>query len=87
MKKTLRRPAAKSPRRSPARGLTLKNPEMSPDEVVHLEQISLRYEEAERAWQRMTAPPDGDDVWTKVEEHLLSGGAQDQDRRWKFFSK
>lgn len=82
MKKAPRRPAAKTPRR----GLTLKN-EMSPDEVLHLEQISRRYEEAERAWLRMTAPPEGDDVWTKVEEHLLNHSAQDQDRRWKFFSK
>jgi len=60
---------------------------MSPDEVAHLEQISRRYEEAERAWLRMTAPPEGDDTWTKVEEHILSHSAQDQDRRWKFFSK
>lgn len=91
MKKPLRRSAVKSPRptRTPARGLSLKKaaPEMSPDEVAHLEQISRRYEEAERAWLRMTAPPEGDDTWTKVEEHILSHSAQDQDRRWKFFSK
>ncbi|MBI3565511.1 MAG: hypothetical protein HY079_09980 [Elusimicrobia bacterium] len=91
MKKTLRRSAAKAPRtsRAPARRTAAKKaaPEMTPDEVVHLEQISQRYEEAERAWLRMTAPPDGDDTWTKVEEHILTNAAQDQDRRWKFFSK
>jgi hypothetical protein len=85
MKKTPR--AAKSPRKAAPRRLAVKAaPEITPDEVVHLEQISRRYEEAEKAWQRMTAPPEGEDVWTKVEEHLLVSSA-DQDRRWKFFSK
>ncbi len=91
MKKTLRRSAAKAPRssRAPVRRNSLKKTpvEMTPDEVVHLEQISQRYEEAERAWARMNAPLDGDDHWTKVEEHILTNAAQDQDRRWKFFSK
>lgn len=85
-KKSLR--SVKAP--SAARRLSVRKPaapEMTPDEVLHLEQISNRYEEAERAWLRMTAPPDGDDTWTKVEEHLLTHAAQDQDRRWKFFSK
>lgn len=88
MKKTLRK---KAPLKSrvPARRLAKKAaaPEMTPDEVVHLEQISRRYEEAENAWLRMTAPPEGDDTWTKVEEHLLTNASTDQDRRWKFFSK
>jgi hypothetical protein len=92
MKKTLRKTAAKSPRktRTPARRLVVKKaaaPEMTPDEVVHLENISRRYEEAEKAWLRMTAPPDGDETWTQVEEHLLAHAAHDQDRSWKFFSK
>ena len=60
---------------------------MTPDEVAHLEQLSRRHEEAELAWQRMTSPPDGDDTWTRVEEHLLTHAAPDNDRRWKFFSK
>ena len=49
--------------------------------------VQGRYAEAERAWQLMTAPLDGDDAWSKVEEHLLTHAAQDSDRRWKFFSK
>ncbi|MFI5348568.1 MAG: hypothetical protein ACHQ2Z_03405 [Elusimicrobiota bacterium] len=61
--------------------------ELAVEEVLHLEQISDRYAQAEQAWQRMTAPPDGDDTWNRVEEHLLTRGDQDQDRRWKFFSK
>ena len=85
----------KSPRSAkaaaaPKRRLAAKKaaaPEMTPDEVNHLEQISHRYAEAEKAWLRMTAAPDGDDTWTKVEEHLLTHAAADQDRRWKFFSK
>lgn len=63
-------------------------PEAFVEEAAQLEQISLRYEQAELAWQRMTAPPEGDDAWVKVEEHLLtrdSGG--DKDRRWKFYAK
>lgn len=86
MKKPLRSKAAA--KRVPARRLAKKAaaPEISADEAHHLEQISIRYAEAEKAWLRMTAPPEGDDVWTKVEEHLLVEAA-DQDRRWKFFSK
>jgi hypothetical protein len=79
------RKAKNSPRRLAVKKAAV--PEMTPDEVVHLEQISRRYEEAELAWARMTALPDGDDTWTKVEEHLLAHAGQDQDRRWKYFSK
>ena len=90
-KKSLRSVKAPSAAvRTPARRLVVKKaaaPEMTSDEALHLEQISNRYAEAERAWLRMTAPPEGDDAWTKVEEHLLTHPAQDQDRRWKFFSK
>jgi predicted secreted protein len=88
-KKSLRSVKAPIAARTPARRLVVKKaaaPEMTPDEVLHLEQISHRYEQAESAWLRMTAPPEGDDTWTKVEEHLLAPSA-DQDRRWKFFSK
>ncbi len=92
MKKALRRIVSKFSVKSvaPTRRISLKrNPpaEISPAEVAHLEQISRRYEEAERAWLRMTAPPDGDETWNQVEEHLVANTAQDQDRRWKFFSK
>ncbi len=90
MKKPSRSAKAVSRAKAPSRRSSLKKPatpEITPDEVVHLEQISQRYEQAELAWARMTAPPDGDDTWTKVEEHLLTHAAQDQDRGWKFFSK
>jgi predicted secreted protein len=89
MKKPLRAAKAAAAKRTPARRLVAKKaaaPEISAEEALHLEQISIRYAEAEKAWLRMTAPPDGDDPWTKVEEHLLTP-VQDQDRRWKFFSK
>ncbi|MDE2510127.1 MAG: hypothetical protein KGL74_03300 [Elusimicrobia bacterium] len=89
MKKTLRKTAAKSPRKAAPRRLSVKKaaPEMTPDEVIHLETISKRYEESEKAWLRMTAAPEGDETWTQVEEHLLTHASADQDRRWKFFSK
>lgn len=61
--------------------------ELSPDEVTNLERLSHRYEESERAWQRMTAPPEGDETWTKVEEHLFARSTDDPERRWKYFSK
>jgi hypothetical protein len=77
---------SKTPSRRPA-AKKAATPEITADEAVHLEQISQRYAQAEQAWARMTALPDGDDTWTKVEEHLLAHASQDQDRRWKFFSK
>ncbi len=89
MKKPLRSVKARAAKKAPARRLVVKKaaaPEISAEEAHHLEQISVRYAEAEKAWLRMTAPPEGDDTWTKVEEHLLVETA-DQDRRWKFFSK
>jgi hypothetical protein len=61
--------------------------ELTPEEIAHAEAVSRRYEESERAWLKMTAPPEGDETWTKVEEHLLTRGVSDQDRRWKHFSK
>jgi hypothetical protein len=35
----------------------------------------------------MTAPPEGEDRWSSVEEHLLDRRPDDADRRWKYFSK
>lgn len=82
------RTPVKSPRKSnaPARKKAA-NLELSAEEVASLEQISQRYEQSERAWQRMTALPGGDETWHQVEEHLLTQGGQDQERRWKYFSK
>ena len=82
MKKTFRsiravsRPAAKR-----------KAAELTPEEVSQLESINRRYEESERAWARMTSPPDGDETWSAVEEHMLARGPADAERRWKYFSK
>jgi hypothetical protein len=91
MKKTSRL-ASKSAKAAPVRSAPRqaakrKTVELTPEEVTHLETISNRYEESERAWARMTAPPDGDETWTQVEEHLLARGTGDPDRRWKYFSK
>ncbi len=94
MKKASRAAAAKarSPKKKVAvRRLTLKGaaakPEpLSPEEVGHLETLVKRFEESEKAWQRMTAPVE-DDPYVSVEEHLLQKRADDSERRWKFFSK
>ncbi|UPT74031.1 MAG: hypothetical protein M0D55_19755 [Elusimicrobiota bacterium] len=55
--------------------------------MTHIESVVKRFEESEKAWQRMTAAPDEDDRWSGVEEHLLTRRDGDADRRWKFFSK
>lgn len=95
MKKKVLRLAAKkaAPRKAkkaPARRLTLKAAPaeaMTADEVSHLETLVKRFEESEKAWQRMTAPIEETDPWTQVEEHMLERRDDDSDRRWKFFSK
>lgn len=91
MKKKLSRAAAKAapaPRKkAPSRRLVLKPESISPDEVTHIESVVKRFEESEKAWQRMTAAPEDGDPWTSVEEHLLAKRDGDSERRWKFFSK
>ncbi len=95
MKKKVSRQAASkaapaSRKKAPVRRLVLKAapPEaLSPDEVTHLETLVKRFEDSEKAWQRMTAPIEETDNWSQVEEHLLARRDGDADRRWKFFSK
>ena len=95
MKKKVQRLAAKkaAPRKvkmAPARRLVLKaapTEAMTADEVSHLETLVKRFEESEKAWQRMTTPIDDADPWAQVEEHMLERNDGDSDRRWKFFSK
>ena len=60
---------------------------LTPDEVSNLETLVKRFEDSERAWQRMTALPEDADPWTQVEDHLLKRRDDDAGRRWKFFSK
>lgn len=60
---------------------------MTPDEVSSLESLVKRFEDSERAWQRMTAPPEEMDHWAQIEDHLLQRRDSDSDRRWKFFAK
>lgn len=89
-KKTARAAAKPAPARrkkSVSRRLVLKPESITPDEVVHIESMVKRFEESEKAWQRMTAAPEDDDKWSSVEEHLLTRRDGDSDRRWKFFSK
>lgn len=84
------RKAAKAPARRKAalrRPLRAAKPELSAAEVEHFEDLEKRYRESEQAWLRMTAPPDGEDRWSAVEEHLLERKADDAERRWKYFSK
>lgn len=95
MKKKVSRAAAKKAaptksKKAPVRRLVLEAAPveaMSPDEVSHLETLVKRFEESEKAWQRMTAPIDDADPWTQLEEHMLARRDGDSDRRWKFFSK
>lgn len=66
---------------------TSKKTDQSVEELQSLERISQRYQQAELAWQRMTSPPEGDETWLQLEEHLLAKDSSDQDRSWKFFAK
>lgn len=81
------RPAAKA--KTSRKAQKILRPEFSPEEVVSLEQQLLRHQQSEKAWQRLTALPDGEDRWTEVEEHLLDKERQADhaERRWKYFSK
>ena len=78
------RPAVKAARKANA-----SKPEFSVEEVHDLEQQLLRHQQSEAAWQRLAAPPEGEDRWAAVEEHLLhKDQAHDHaERRWKYFSK
>jgi hypothetical protein len=95
MEKMVQRRAAKkaapsTAKKAPVRRLVLKAvpaEAMTADEVSHLETLVKRFEEGEKAWQRMTAPIDDGDPWTQVEEHMLERRDGDSERRWKFFSK
>ena len=82
--------AAPAPRKkAPVRRLILKAAPveaMTPDEVTHLETLVKRFEDSEKAWQRMTAPIEGGDPWAQVEEHMLKQD-KDSERSWKYFSK
>jgi hypothetical protein len=64
-------------------------PEFTPEEVVQVEQQLARHQQSERAWQKLTAAPEGDDRWSEVEEHLVYKTQQHDhaQRRWKYFSK
>ena len=80
--------AAKTPARRAAAAKKAAPPEISRDEALRLESIARKYEESERAWQRMTASPEGEEPWSAVEEHLVAHGRPaDPERRWKYFSK
>lgn len=64
-------------------------PEFTPEEVVQVEQQLALHNASERAWQRLTAAPEGEDRWSAVEEHLVyKAQAHDHaERRWKHFAK
>jgi hypothetical protein len=82
--------AAKAAKTSPkARKAQILRPDFSPEEVHSLEQQLVRHQQSERAWQSLTSPPDGEDRWSEVEEHLLHKDQQNDhaERRWKYFAK
>lgn len=88
MPKPSKKAAKAAVKKSPVRrAVRAAQPELTPAEVEHFENLEKRYKHAEQAWQRMTAPPEGEDKWSTVEEHLLDRRTEDADRRWKYFSK
>lgn len=78
------RPAPKTVRKA-----KVWKPEFTPEEVASFENQLARHQQSERAWQSLTAPPDGEDRWSELEEHLLykSETRGTAERRWKYFSK
>ena len=62
---------------------------ISPDEVVFLENQAASQLKSERSWLSMTAPPEEEDRWGAVEDHLLAKPHESAHnlRRWKYFSK
>lgn len=89
MRKPSKKAAKASVKKAPARRAVkaATKPELTPAEVEHFEDLEKRYNQSEQAWLRMTAPPEGEDRWSTVEEHLLDRRPDDADRRWKYFSK
>jgi hypothetical protein len=92
MKSSPRKSTVKSSRKTntPSRALPSKKSlpkELSPEEVTRLEHIANRHAQAEKAWQQMTAPIEGDEPWSQIEEQHFERPGQNQERRWKFFSK
>lgn len=90
MSKSSKKAAKASVRRSKTpvrRVLRAAQPELTPAEVEQFESLDKRYKRSEQAWLSMTAPPEGEDRWASVEEHLLDRRPGDADRRWKYFSK
>ena len=90
--KSLKAKAAKPVSRSaakPARKPKVLKPEFSPEEVETFEQQLARHQQSERAWQRLTAPPEGSGWTEDVEEHLLHRDQRHEhaERRWKYHSK
>lgn len=90
MKKASKKASKASVRKAPSPARRIQRaapPELTPAEVEHFENLEKRYKQSEQAWQRMTAPPEGEDRWSSVEEHLLDRRPDDAERRWKYFSK
>ena len=73
----------------PVRKAKVLKPEFTPEEVASFERQLALHKQAETAWQRLTAPPEGDDRWSDVEDTLLykSESRGHAERRWKYFSK
>ena len=72
-----------------ARKAKVLKPEFTPEEVATFERQLALHKQAESAWQRLAALPEGDDRWSAVEEDLLSRSQSrgHAERRWKYFSK
>jgi hypothetical protein len=78
-------PAAHSAAK-PARKAKVLKPEFSPEEVESFDRQVALHQQAEKAWQRLTSPPEGEDRWGAVEDNLLAR-SEGTEKRWKYFSK
>ncbi len=83
MRKTKKAPSTRKPaaRKSPKETL-------NKEEIVQLDAVAENHRVSERAWQQLTAVPEGDDRWSAVEDNLLAKPDRgESERRWKYFSK
>jgi predicted outer membrane protein len=72
-----------------ARKTKILKPEFTPEEVATFERQVALHQQSEKAWQRLAAPPEGDERWTDVVEESLLHKTEHRDHaaKWKYFSK
>lgn len=72
--------------RKPQKRIRRASENFDSEDIVRAESQRRLHARCEQAWKRLVEPPDEDESWSVIEEHLLAE-REDPDRRWKYFSK